>query len=155
MLDKRGGAGILQNVANGSNIAFLSCYESTGRLFKARAARMQSSRVTTANRDYLDIFPTGNWRVVNHAILFCTCSYLRSIPHMYTCPRAHHLAHRYRLSITIYTMEDRHARWTPDPQETLSPLLAPGMFLCWFFPLTISRFFRGVFSVGMLATYPK
>ena len=37
------------------------------RLFKARAAWMQSSRVTLANRDYMEIFPTGSWRVVNHA----------------------------------------------------------------------------------------
>ena len=46
----------------------------------------------------------------------------------------------------------------PDPQGTLSPLLAPGMLLCWFFPLTIfplRGFLEGFFSVGMLATYPK
>ena len=98
-----GGAGILQNVANGSNITFLSCYESTGRLFKARAAWMQSSCVTTANRDYLEIFPTGSWWVINHANFVL---YLCSVPHMYTCPQENHLAHRYRLSITNCTMED-------------------------------------------------
>ena len=54
-----GGAGILQNVANGSNITFLSCYESTGRLLKARTAGMQSSHVTKATRHYLEIFSTS------------------------------------------------------------------------------------------------
>ena len=63
---------------------------------------------------------------------------------MYTCPRAHNLAHRYRLSITIHTMEDRGHL---DPQGTLSPLLAPGMFYVGFSPHNFSspRFFRGIF----------
>ena len=35
--------------AYGNNYAFLSCYESAGWLFKARAAGMESSQVTTAS----------------------------------------------------------------------------------------------------------
>ena len=55
-----GGAGNLQNVVNGSNIVFLSWYDSTGRLPKATAAGLQSSRITIPTRHYLKKFPHWN-----------------------------------------------------------------------------------------------
>lgn len=62
----RGGAGVLQNVVNGNNnIAFLSCFESTGMVFEARAAGMQSSCITIAPCHYMEIFPVESVKLSN------------------------------------------------------------------------------------------
>ena len=59
-----GGAGTLQNVVNRSNIAFLSCYELTGRLFKA-------FRVTRATCHYLEKFsPLQSREPCNFFVLY-------------------------------------------------------------------------------------
>ena len=152
-----GGAGILQNVANGSNIAFLSCYESTGRLFKARAARMQSSRVTTANRDYLENFPTGNWRVVNHAQFCSVHVFMLYLPHVHMSPSTpsspqiqalHHHLHHGGPACQVDTGPARNTQSSVSPWDVFMLVFSPHNF-------SSPRFLEGFFSVGMLATYPK
>ena len=89
------------------------------------------------------------------------CNFMLYPPHVHAhAPEHTILAHRYRLSITIYTMEDRHARWTPiagtarNTQSSVSPWDA---FMLVFSPhnFPLRGFLEGFFSVGMLATYPK
>ena len=78
-------------------------------------------------------FPTGSWQVVNHANF---CSYALSP----TC--THAPEHTIQLTDTGSPSPFAPQRTGmpgghPDLQGTLKSLLAPGMFLCWFFPLTI------------------
>ena len=95
------------------------------------------------------LLETGELSIMQ--ILFCI--YALS-PHMYTCPRAHHLAHRYRLSTTIRTMEDQHARWTPgSARNTQFPVSPWDDFYVGFFPsqsFSSPRFFRGFFFRGYI-----
>ena len=121
---------------------------------------MQSSHVTTANRDYLENFPIGNWRVVNHAIFLSVHVILCSIPHIYTCPRAlHHHLHHGGPACQVDTGPARNTQSFVSPWDVFMLVFSPHNFsstrffiedvLCWFFPLTIfplRGFLEGFFS---------
>ena len=80
------------------------------------------------------------------------CNFMLYPPHIHAhAPEHTILAYRYRLSITIHTMEDRHARWTPGPARNTQSSVSPwDVFTLVFSPHNFSspRFFRGFFFRG-------
>ena len=134
---------------NGNNYTFLSCYESTGCLFKARAAGMQSSQVTTAPITLPGNFP--HWTVASCPIVVSCISYVHyftlcsnSYIHTYERPAFPPSAHKCGDFTAPCILEDfLHHSWcalTPFPARNWNIVcVSPWdvLFFCWFFPLTI------------------
>ena len=139
----------------GNNYAFLSCYESPGWVFKAGAARRQSSRVTTAptsvpgNFFFFFLF-LPPWNMASwltdvvcapfYAMLYFSHAHEHSINREVCCGT---LIRPWIWNTISYNFSFF------SPWDAFTLVFSPQKF----FPQR--GFFRGVFFRGYVATYPK